>query len=166
MLCHTVWPDWAIYCTLDNFSKPVAIIILPKLQIFQAIFVKYSKYFIYLMKSFFGNFYSHLATFYWSHCCRSSPESIGTVVTYSHNVLQKIGPSLATWYTSRCTSSATAKVSLNFRRETTRRRSSKVGPTSNCKDGSFKFGSNEWLSKILSHQLCGECYKTFLGGIF
>ena len=26
-----VWPDWAIYCTLDNFSKPAETIILPKL---------------------------------------------------------------------------------------------------------------------------------------
>ena len=26
----SVWPDWAIYCTLGDFSKPVATIILPK----------------------------------------------------------------------------------------------------------------------------------------
>ena len=26
--------DWEIYCTLDNFSKPAAIIILPKLPTF------------------------------------------------------------------------------------------------------------------------------------
>ena len=34
--CHTgsVWPDWAIYCTLGSFSKPVATIILPKLPTF------------------------------------------------------------------------------------------------------------------------------------
>ena len=32
-----------------------------------AIFVKVSKYFILLVKSFLGNFYRHLATFYWSH---------------------------------------------------------------------------------------------------
>ena len=25
-----MWPDWAIYCTLGNFLKPVATIILPK----------------------------------------------------------------------------------------------------------------------------------------
>ena len=25
-----VWPDWSIYCTLGNFSKPLATIILPK----------------------------------------------------------------------------------------------------------------------------------------
>ena len=33
----------------------------------QAIFVKVSKSFIFVVKSFLGNFYSHLATFYWSH---------------------------------------------------------------------------------------------------
>ena len=26
-----VWPDWAIFCTLGNFFKPVATIILPKI---------------------------------------------------------------------------------------------------------------------------------------
>ena len=33
-----------------------------------AIFVKVSKTLIFLVKSFLGNFYRHLATFYWSHC--------------------------------------------------------------------------------------------------
>ena len=33
----------------------------------QAIFVKVSKSFIFLVKSFLGNFYRHLTTFYWSH---------------------------------------------------------------------------------------------------
>ena len=29
-----VWPDWAIYYNLGNFSKPVTTIILPKLSTF------------------------------------------------------------------------------------------------------------------------------------
>ena len=29
-----VWPDWAIYYTLGNFSKPVATVILLKLPTF------------------------------------------------------------------------------------------------------------------------------------
>ena len=35
-ICHfrPVWPDWAIYCTLGNFSEPAATIILPKLPTF------------------------------------------------------------------------------------------------------------------------------------
>ena len=35
---------------------------------FYAIFGKVSKPFIFLMKYFLGNFYRHLATFYWSLC--------------------------------------------------------------------------------------------------
>ena len=27
--CLPVWPDWAIYRTLDNFSKPLAALYLP-----------------------------------------------------------------------------------------------------------------------------------------
>ena len=32
--CAAVRPDWAIYCTLGNFSKPMATIILPILPTF------------------------------------------------------------------------------------------------------------------------------------
>ena len=63
-----VYRHWAIYCTFGNFSKPVATIILPKLPTFQSNFVKVSKSFIFLVKSFLGNFCRHLATFYRSHC--------------------------------------------------------------------------------------------------
>ena len=50
-----VWPDWAIYWTLGNFLKPLAVI-------------------NFLVKSFLGDFYSHLAIFFWSHClCRYVP---------------------------------------------------------------------------------------------
>ena len=37
----------------------------------QAIFVKVSKSFIFLVKSLLGNFYRHLATFYWSRLLES-----------------------------------------------------------------------------------------------
>ena len=60
-----VWPDWAIYCTLGNFSKPVATIILPT---FLGNFCKAVKIFIVPVKSFLGNFFRHLVNFYWSHC--------------------------------------------------------------------------------------------------
>ena len=36
-------------------------------HIFRENFVKLWKYFIFLIKSFLGNFYRHLGTFYWSH---------------------------------------------------------------------------------------------------
>ena len=38
--CFAVWPDWAIYCTLGNFSKPMATIILPELPTFLVNFCK------------------------------------------------------------------------------------------------------------------------------
>ena len=62
----TVWPDWEIYRTLGNFSKPLATIILPKLPIFYAIFCKCVKIYLFIVKSFLGNFYRHLAIFFWS----------------------------------------------------------------------------------------------------
>ena len=65
---HAVWPDWAIYSTLGNFSKLVATIILPKLYRFFAIFVKVMTIFHFSSEIILGNFYRHLATFYWSHC--------------------------------------------------------------------------------------------------
>ena len=51
---------------LLHFSKPVAIIILPKWPTFFCNFLKGSRYFIFLVKSFLGNFYKQLAFFYWS----------------------------------------------------------------------------------------------------
>ena len=63
----SVWPDWVIYCTLGNFSRPVATIFYPNCPHIKVIFVKVSKWFIILVKSFLGNFYRHLGTFYWSH---------------------------------------------------------------------------------------------------
>ena len=57
---HAVWPDWAIYCTLGNFSKPVATIILPKSPTFKALFVKVSKSFIFQGESFGNHFWATL----------------------------------------------------------------------------------------------------------
>ena len=65
---QTVWPDWAIYWTLGNFLKPLATINLPKSPIFLGIFfVKMSKSISFVVKSIWGNFYRHLAIFFWSH---------------------------------------------------------------------------------------------------
>ena len=55
-----VWPDWAIYCTLGNILKPLVTIICPN-------FCYGVKSVIFLVKSFLGNFYRHLAIFIWSH---------------------------------------------------------------------------------------------------
>ena len=65
-----VWPDCAIYWTLGNFSKPVATI---KSTTFLGTFLKVSKSFIFLVKSF-------LVTFHWSHCLAHSHEGIAVKV--------------------------------------------------------------------------------------
>ena len=43
-----VWPDWAIFWTLGNFSKPVATSSLPKSTTFLGNFCKDAKIFKYL----------------------------------------------------------------------------------------------------------------------
>ena len=58
-----VWPDWAIYSTLGNFLKPLATINLFKSPTFLGNFVKVLKSIIFLVNSFLGNFYRHLAIF-------------------------------------------------------------------------------------------------------
>ena len=50
-----VWPDWAIFCTLGNHSKPV-VIILPKLPTLFRNFCKGVKIIIFLLKSFWATF--------------------------------------------------------------------------------------------------------------
>ena len=42
---QTVWPNWALYFTLGNFSKPAATIILPKSPRFYGNFCKVVKVF-------------------------------------------------------------------------------------------------------------------------
>ena len=59
----TVWPDWAIYWTSGNFLKPLATINLPKSHTFLGNFCKDVKIYHFLVKSFLGNFYWHLAIF-------------------------------------------------------------------------------------------------------
>ena len=46
-------------------------------------FVKVSKSLIVLVKSFLGNFYRHLATFYWSHCLRLQAEQTQVLLRIS-----------------------------------------------------------------------------------
>ena len=45
-----------------------------------------SKSLIFLVKSFLGNFYKHLVTFYWSHCL----EMINSVVTATYEQCDQI----------------------------------------------------------------------------
>ena len=65
-----VWPDWAIYWTLGNFSKPVATISLPKSHTFSGNFCKGAKIFIFwatliviwrlLLVTLIGTYLSHI----------------------------------------------------------------------------------------------------------
>ena len=71
----SVRPDWAIYWTLGNYSKPLATINLPNSLTFLGNFCNVSKSFILQVKSFLGNFYRHLAILYGSHCFLSFPFS-------------------------------------------------------------------------------------------
>ena len=74
--CHyssPLWPDWAINCTLGNFFEPVATIFLSKMSTFFRNVCKGVEKFNFSREIFLGNFYRHLATFYWSHC--SSPST-------------------------------------------------------------------------------------------
>ena len=73
---RSVWPYLAIYRTLGNFSKPLTLINVPKSPTFLGNFWKGGKIFMFLVKSFLGNFNRHLATFYWSHC--QGPTYVGT----------------------------------------------------------------------------------------
>ena len=66
-LLLAVRPDWAIYLTLGNFSKPGATICLSKSPTVQGNFCKGVKIFNFSSEIILGNFYRHLATFYWSH---------------------------------------------------------------------------------------------------
>ena len=59
----SVWPDWAIYWTLGNFWSLWQQLICPNLPHSYGIFVRVSKSFIVLVKSFMANFYRHLAFF-------------------------------------------------------------------------------------------------------
>ena len=71
----TVWPDWAIYCTLGNFSKPLATINLPKSPTFLGNFCEGVKIIHFSCEIILGNFYRHLAIFIWSHWSSNKVQS-------------------------------------------------------------------------------------------
>ena len=58
-----VWPDWAIYRNLGNFSKPLATINLPISPTFLRNSCTGVKILHFLVKSFLRKFYRHLAFF-------------------------------------------------------------------------------------------------------
>ena len=60
------WNDDA----MGNFLKPLETIILRKSPTFLGNFCKGGKSIIFLVRSFWGNIYRHLAIFFWSRCPR------------------------------------------------------------------------------------------------
>ena len=62
--CDQIGSSIGLWATFQSLWQQL---VCPNLTQSQAIFVKVSKSFILLVKSFLGNFYSHFATFYWSH---------------------------------------------------------------------------------------------------
>ena len=62
-----VWPDWAIYCTLGNFLKPLAMFNLSESPAFLGNFCKGVKIYHFSREIIFGQLYRHLAIFFWSH---------------------------------------------------------------------------------------------------
>ena len=69
--CDQIWRFIGLWATFWSLWQQL---ICPNLPHSYAIFVKLSKSFIFLVKPFLGNFYRHLAIFFWSHwqrCKRS-----------------------------------------------------------------------------------------------
>ena len=59
-----MWPDLAIYCTLGNFWKPVATIILPKMPTFLENFWKGVKIISFFKWNNFGQLFQHSIKYY------------------------------------------------------------------------------------------------------
>ena len=62
--CDQIGQFIGLWATFQSLWQQL---VCPNLPHSQAIFVKVSKSLIFLVKSFLGNFYRHLVSFYWSH---------------------------------------------------------------------------------------------------
>ena len=76
--CDQIGRFIGLWATLQSLLHQL---ICPNLLHTWAIFEKVSKYVIFIVKTFLGNFYRHLATFYWSHC--SPPPSVSLFLPFS-----------------------------------------------------------------------------------
>ena len=63
--CDQIWRFMGLWATFKSLWQQI---IWPNLSHSEAIFVKVLKSIIFHVKSFLGNFYRHLAIFFWSHC--------------------------------------------------------------------------------------------------
>ena len=69
----SVRPDWAIYCTLGQLFKACGNNYFAQISHILGNFCKGVKIFNFSSGIIFGNFYRHLATFYWSYCLTTPP---------------------------------------------------------------------------------------------
>ena len=67
--CCPVWPDWAIFCTLANFLRPLATINLPKSPIFFGNFCKVVKIYHICSGIIFGQLLWIFGNFFLVTCC-------------------------------------------------------------------------------------------------
>ena len=77
---QSVWSDWAIYCILGSFSKPVATIILPKSPTFLGNFCQGLKIFNFSSEIIFGQLLKTIGRLFTGHT--------------SHNFLYSLPPPL------------------------------------------------------------------------
>ena len=77
--------SWQFFALGQPFKAGGNTYFTPKQPQCWAIFVKVSKSLIFLVNSFFGNFYRHLAIFIWSHWSPTLIARPGFI--YSHNVI-------------------------------------------------------------------------------
>ena len=63
--CDQIWRFIGLWATFKSLLQQL---ICPNLPHSYAIFIKALKSIIFPVKSFLGNFYRHLAIFFWSHC--------------------------------------------------------------------------------------------------
>ena len=70
-----MWPNWAIFCSLGSFLKPLATINLLKLPTFLGV-----KFYHFSSEIIFGQLLQTFGNFIWSHCLPSSPRKLATIL--------------------------------------------------------------------------------------
>ena len=89
-----VWLDWTIFWTLGNFLKPLKTINLSNSLTFLGNFWKCVKIYLFLVKSFLGNFYRHFSIFSGHPALQKLPKTVEDldqlIVTKGFKMLPKV----------------------------------------------------------------------------
>ena len=99
-----VWPDWAIFCTLGNFLKPLATINLPKSLTFLGNFYKVAKMYDFSCEIIFGQFLWTFGYFFSGHTEIQSTNFI----TIWWDLLRQKAKQKATFFRRQCPSTTAA----------------------------------------------------------